>query len=590
MKEYYSLWFVSVYIFTATFSLVVSLIMFYLRSKGGTDKYTKSQLWALSILGFLFLMNFAIICTDIAKRLIVNAGGSIYEYPYHSLWSILTIFTAFLLLAFGISYPRPLAKWTLLRPLLITIFILGLLVVWSDILNEHYYWRNVIPGVDVTGFVYVPATFIPVFIWVSEYSRQPSKEGRMMYTIFIWGFIFAIVTFNMSPLFSYMFGIPYSYTVMIPVAWVLIALVFIKIILALRKLRKRWTTPEYIHLFMLGLSISISIAAAYLRAETYPGGQWDENYDIVLVEHFFSQSFGWMLIRPALFTYGLLRYRMMGSQVKAEQAIALLGAVLSSCFVVLFIVNLASAGDNPIVIGGAIFLGIILIVPFLKASQNVVKRLLPMSAGAKGASMRERRNTYLMGLQTGVVKGEMTDKEDEMALEELRKALDVTKREHHLLLRSISEHEPRRTPKNEVQEAYLIFRDGRLLAHYLAGGIASMDKKGTAGKDTDVVAGMFAAVSEYVKEAMRSEDGMGRMDTIGYGGSQLVIESERNVILAVVLRTADDLAVRHAMRDALSLVNGRYGKVLNASWDGDRADLEGLDGVLRAFVERISEL
>lgn len=589
MNVPYPPWYLSIYFFTAIFNLIVAFIMFYLRSKGGTDKYTKSQLWALSILGFLFLMNFTLIVMDIVKRVIANMGGDLFTYPYHSLWSILTIFTAFLLLSFGIVYPRPLTKWDKLRPILLAVLIIGLLVVWSDIVDKHYYWRDILPGIDVTGLIYLPAVFIPVFIWVSEYSRQPSKEGRMMYTIFIWGFIFGIITFHVSSLFSFIFGYPYSYVVPLPIACILIALVFIKIVLGLRKLRMRWAAPEYIHVIMMVLSMTISIATAFVRVETYIGGRWYMNIDAGLVEYFFSQNFGWSMVRPALFTYGLLRYRMMGSQVKAERAIAFLGAILSSSFIALFIVNLTSGANNPVVIGGAIFIALILMVPFLRVSQNVVTRFLPLSAGARGVSMRERRNTYLMGLQTGVVKGEMTDKEDETALEELRKALGVTKREHHLLMRSISEHEARRAPKNEVEEAYLIFRDGRLLAHFIAGGETTGSKKGSGGgKDTDVVASMFAAISEYVKEAMRSEDGMGRMDTISYGGSQLVIESERNILLALVLRTADDLAVRQAMRDTLSVVNERYRKVLTSSWDGDKASLEGLDGELSALVERLS--
>lgn len=587
----YSTWYLSIYIFTAIFNLLVSLTMFYLRSKGGTEKYTKSQLWALTILGFLFLMNFIILVMDIAKCQSVNEGGSWFSYPYHSLWTILTIFTAFLLLSFGLVYPRPLAKWNKLRPILMAILILGLLAVWSDILDDHHYWRDIVPGLDVTGFIYLPAVFIPVFIWISEYSRQPSKEGRMMYTIFIWGFMFALVTFNTTPFFTYLLGYPAGYSLPITMAWVLITLAFIKIILSLRKLKMRWAVPEYIHLFMMVFSITISFVAACLRVETYIEGLWYQNSEVGLVEYIFSQNLGWSLIRPALFAYGLLRYRMMGSQVKAERTISLLGGILSSSVITLFIINLTSGANNPVVIGGAVFIGLILVLPFLRVSQNVVTKLLPMSAGAKGASMRERRNTYLMGLQTGIVKGEFTDKEDEMALEKLRTALGVTKREHQLLLRSIAEHEARRAPKNEVEEAYLIFRDGRLLAHYIAGGET---KKGTTdssgGKDTDVVASMFAAISEYVKEAMKSEDGMGRMDTISYGGSQLVIENERNIILAVVVKTADDLTVRQAMRDTLSLVNQKFKKVLKTKWDGDKAGLVGLSRIIKDFVERVSEV
>ena len=42
------LWIITLFIFAAIFNLAISFMMFYLRFKGRSENYTKSQLWALS--------------------------------------------------------------------------------------------------------------------------------------------------------------------------------------------------------------------------------------------------------------------------------------------------------------------------------------------------------------------------------------------------------------------------------------------------------------------------------------------------------------------------------------------------------------
>ena len=175
-------------------------------------------------------------------------------------------------------------------------------------------------------------------------------------------------------------------------------------------------------------------------------------------------------------------------------------------------------------------------------------------------------------------------------MEELRKALRVTEREHILLLESIAKHEARLAPRPAVEEAYLIFRDGRLLGHLIPDAKSLKTDGGPKEKDKDIVAGMFTAISDYVKEAMSRRPDGGRMDTISYGASSLVIETDRNVHLAVVLKSQDDLAVRQVMRDTLSEVNERYRKYLSKSWDGNREDLKGLEDLLAKLVVEVSRL
>jgi hypothetical protein len=583
MSDGFPFWQISLFAFGGIFNLVVSIMMFYLRSKGGTDKYTKSQLWALSLLAWLFFFNFLITICEVINRSLYNIGYDSKIWPSVSLWNIMTLITAYLMLAFGLVYPRILTRWQQMKILIIGILLLGLIVIAFDIQDTHAELRKYFAGADIISISYAFAVFIPVFIWLSEYTRQPSKEGRMMYTILIWGFLFAIITRNVRQVILVVTSYRSSLHALYIFQLVLIFLVFIKLALGLWKRKKQWSAPEYIHVGMLIASFAMAIIAGYIHPSSIPGSAYVAPGQNVYVSSFMGLTFGWLLVRPALFSYGLLRYRLLGTQVKAENIMAIIGAILGSTLMTLGIMGITGSPGEPAIIGGAIFIGAILFYPFLKLSRRGVTRLLPMSAGAKRVSMRERRNTYLMSLQTAVVRGDIADEEDAAALEELRKALEVTPREHDLLLESIAQHEARRAPKREIEEAYLIFRDGRLLSHYI-----HTEREIEAGKDKDIVAGMFAAITEYVKEAMaRGGGSRASMDTISYGASTLLIEREDNIFLAVVLAGVDDLQLRQAMRDALAEVHEKYGKFLSDEWDGNREALEGIDRHLITFAERV---
>ncbi len=574
----YPFWYISLFVFGGVVNLAISMVMFYLRSRGGTDQYTKSQLWALTILAWLFLLNFVIAICEVLNSAFTNSGQTDATYAVTSLWMDVSTFTGFLLLTFGLVYPRPFTKWSNLRMLVMGLLFLGILALAWDISYSHNYLLQ-FASYNLLAGVMVVAVFVPIFIWLSEYSRQPSKEGRMMYTLLIWGFLFAVIAGQVmgivgSVLTNTPMGIDRS------IYFVLIILALIRLAWALWGHRKIWSTPETLHLGMLSLSSLIALIGGVVGAAS--SGKQTE---AVLLTSFMGLTFGWMVIRPVLFSYGLLRYRLLGSQVKAETAIAVLGGILMSTTVCLAIINLAGGQDNPAVVGGTAVIGLVLFYPFWMATQKIATKFLPMSVGAEGVSMRERRNTYLMGLQTGVVRGVIADPDDKDALEKLRNALDITEREHDLLMESITQHEAQLAPVREVEEAFLVMSDGRLIAHSSpAHGVDGAKKIA----DSDIIAGMLTAITEFVGEAMkRGETEKGSMGAISYGDSNLVIERDGPLVLAVVVKGADDLEVRQAMRDTLSDINEHFGKVLNEDWDGDQTGLDVADDIVWDLVCRL---
>jgi hypothetical protein len=574
----YPFWYISLFIFGGVVNLAISMVMFYLRSRGGTEQYTKSQLWALTILAWLFLLNFIIAICEVLNKSFVNSGDIASTYPVTSLWIDLSTFTGFLLLTFGLVYPRPFTKWSNLRMLVLGLLLSGILALAWDISYSHNYLQQ-FASYNLLAGVMVVAVFVPIFIWLSEYSRQPSKEGRMMYTLLIWGFMFAVIGGQVmgivgSTVTNTAMGIDRS------IYFVLIILALIRLAWALWGHRKIWSAPETLNLVMLAMSSLIAIIGG-----VGGGATSKEQTDAVLLASFMGLTFGWMIVRPVLFSYGLLRYRLLGSQIKAESAIAVLGGILMSTGVVLGIIGLANGQDNPAIVGGTAVVGLVLFYPFWMATQKFATKFLPMSVGAEGVSMRERRNTYLMGLQTGVVRGVIADPDDKDALEELRKALDITEREHDLLMESVTQHEARLAPVRQVEEAFLVMSDGRLIGHSSpAHGVEGAKKIA----DSDIIAGMLTAITEFVGEAMKRGDSEeGSMGAISYGDSNLIIEREGPLVLAIVLKGADDLEVRQAMRDTLSDINEHFGKKLNADWDGDQTGLEIADDIVWDLVCRL---
>jgi len=166
---FYPLWYISIYVFAGVFNLSFALMVLYLRLRGGTERYTKSQLWALTLLAELFFLNSFLSVTEIGTATLVNQGIAPRSWAFNALWSDLVLFTAFILLSLGLVYPRPITKWARLKWIVIGVLALGLLYVLLDIINEHEYWDFFL-YLDRMDFVYFFAIYIPVFIWLGEYS------------------------------------------------------------------------------------------------------------------------------------------------------------------------------------------------------------------------------------------------------------------------------------------------------------------------------------------------------------------------------------------------------------------------------------
>lgn len=572
----YPVWFISLWVFSGLFNLSISIMMFYFRLRGGSERYTKSQLWAMTLLAYLFLLNSVLMFALGIKYALNNSGDGYSGWWAHVIWATMSLFTSFLLLSFGLIYPRPIMSWKRLKWTVLGVLALGYLFIIFDLVNG-FKSTSMILGMELRQFAYLFAIFIPVFIWLSQYSRQPSKESRMIYSILVWGFLFVVITQNIRGfIVSDRLNSPAYVRLTISLALCMIAL--IRLGYAMWGHRKIWSNAENLHIVMVISAVIIGIFCGQVGTSvtTYSG--------IFFFTDFLAMSFGWVIIRPLLFSYGLLRYRLLGSQVKAEASVNVIIVWITVLLLAVILFNFFYSFGVLMALLAAVVFGAASVYPVWRLSKIVVQRLLPPAEDITEMSMKERRNIYMMGLQAGVVKGKIDDERDRLALQTLKEDLEITDREHDLLMESIALHEVRLAPERLVEEAYLIHKFGLLVGHYRP----EAKENDEDASDTDIFAGMLTAITEYVGDAMKtSEDSSGSMDTVSYGQSSLVMEKEGAVVLAALISGTDDLELRQLMRDTLAELTEKHPEITTDEWDGNLHGLEDVEKILKRFARQI---
>ena len=208
--------------------------------------------------------------------------------------------------------------------------------------------------------------------------------------------------------------------------------------------------------------------------------------------------------------------------------------------------------------GVGLGLAIIAYIPATWVSRRIIDRLLPMSSGRK-MTLAERRITYLTGLQTAVVGGRIKDRYDLKVLEKLRKRLNISDREHGLLMSGYARERPTEL-KERVEEVYLFHKQGILIGYQSSEEIEAHDK-------ADLMATMFSAVGDFSSEALLT--GSGHLGAIEYGDTTLIMELEKDIALGVLLKGKDNPNVRQRMRDVLGTFHKKYSDVAVSILEGD---------------------
>lgn len=127
-----------------------------------------------------------------------------------------------------------------------------------------------------------------------------------------------------------------------------------------------------------------------------------------------------------------------------------------------------------------------------------------------------------------------------------------------------------------IDDVFLVSRDGRLMSHNT--------RRLLADRDEDMLSGMLTAISAFVRDSWRDENG--HLRRFDFGGQRTLIERGEHVFLAAVY---SGRVPRWAARDLRAFardLESRFGPAF-AKWDGSPEDLQRLRDVMGRYVSRL---
>ena len=131
-----------------------------------------------------------------------------------------------------------------------------------------------------------------------------------------------------------------------------------------------------------------------------------------------------------------------------------------------------------------------------------------------------------------------------------------------------------RRQRVSIEEVFLVYRDGVLIAH--------LSRTLMPDKDEDVLSGMLTAVQEFVRDAFRYGEHR-ELHQMDFGDYRILIERGRLAYLAVVYAGRNSAAVGKRVRTVLDRIETTYASVLE-TWDGDMERVIGARDIIRDYL------
>ncbi|MCX6652199.1 MAG: PKD domain-containing protein [Methanomassiliicoccales archaeon] len=117
-----------------------------------------------------------------------------------------------------------------------------------------------------------------------------------------------------------------------------------------------------------------------------------------------------------------------------------------------------------------------------------------------------------------------------------------------------------------VEEVFIIYEDGRLMAH--------QTRRLKPGMDDEILSSMLVAIQSFVKDSFKDESAthLARLD---FGKKKILVEKGELVILAVVLHGDRVGKVPQRMKQVMQAMDEQYSPVIR-NWDGDLEKVRGI--------------
>ena len=123
-----------------------------------------------------------------------------------------------------------------------------------------------------------------------------------------------------------------------------------------------------------------------------------------------------------------------------------------------------------------------------------------------------------------------------------------------------------------IDEVFLMTKGGILIRH--------MSREPELRKDDDLVASMFVAIQEFVRDSFRRE---ASLDAVAFGTRRAAVVRGELTVLAAVTSRGDAEAVTPELLAAVRSIEARHWDALRA-WDGNLSRLEDVDPALARLM------
>ncbi|MBN1677671.1 MAG: VCBS repeat-containing protein [Candidatus Thermoplasmatota archaeon] len=128
-----------------------------------------------------------------------------------------------------------------------------------------------------------------------------------------------------------------------------------------------------------------------------------------------------------------------------------------------------------------------------------------------------------------------------------------------------------------VDEAFVIFRDGRLITH--------STRRLKPGMDDHVLGSMLVAIQDFVKDSFKDVTSFA-LRRLDFGEKSVLVERGNNVYLAVVLHGQASKKVAVKMKQVVEEIESSFSKALK-DWDGDLDKVRGISDITKGLYSRM---
>ena len=125
-----------------------------------------------------------------------------------------------------------------------------------------------------------------------------------------------------------------------------------------------------------------------------------------------------------------------------------------------------------------------------------------------------------------------------------------------------------------IEDVFLMYRDGRLIAHNT--------RRLRPDVDGDILSGMLTAVTAFVKESFREAD-TEELNELRYGKTKILIERGEYICLAVVVSGVASPKMREKMKESVGYISQTYMAVLE-NWDGSVSKLKDINQIVEKLI------